>query len=68
MPKMDGFNALKVLREFDPDVRILFVSGYQKQSDQFADEVFKAETVINKPFSIHELSRIIREKIDTAIN
>jgi signal transduction histidine kinase/ActR/RegA family two-component response regulator len=61
MPEMDGRIAAQKLREIDPDVRILFISGYSDESLIKAVLEEGAISYISKPFKPNELSRKIQE-------
>jgi DNA-binding response OmpR family regulator len=63
LPKMDGFNALRLLRK-DPitqDVPIIMMSGNEQAAEQFYAQRIGANDFMKKPFSQHEVySRIDR--------
>jgi two-component system, cell cycle sensor histidine kinase and response regulator CckA len=60
MPKMSGSETFDRLREIDPDAKILLSSGYSVNGE--ASVVIKkgCNDFIQKPFSIHELSKKIK--------
>ena len=64
MPDMDGKDVYKRLQEMDPDVAVLFASGYDLDSE--SDEVasLNCEGFIQKPFNLKKLSFKIREALD----
>ena len=49
MPEMDGFDAIRGLRERDPDLRIVAVTGGEDSYLQVAVH-YGAEAVLMKPF------------------
>ena len=55
MPGMDGNATLVKLREADPDVRVIFCSGYTRE--RVADRLGEARVAdfIHKPYTIHAL-------------
>ena len=63
MPIMGGVQAVERIEKLYPDVKVIFATGYDK------DETLKSEmpsgeyTVISKPYSITNLSHVIREKL-----
>jgi len=65
MPRLGGMQAAERILGLRPDVKIIFVTGYDK------DETLKSEmpsdkyVTLSKPFSILNLSRIIREQLDS---
>ena len=64
MPKMDGRQCLKRLREIDPDVRVLLSSGHDMTYN--AEELMNlgATGTIQKPYTISDLARRIRGVLD----
>ena len=61
MPRMDGLETFRTLREMDPDVRILLSSGYSREMiiDRFNGMEFPV--FLHKPFTMEELSASIRD-------
>jgi YesN/AraC family two-component response regulator len=61
MPEMNGKELVKKLREFNPQLKCLFMSGYT--SDIIAQHGVLDEGVnfIQKPFSLSDLSAKVRE-------
>jgi two-component system, cell cycle sensor histidine kinase and response regulator CckA len=64
MPKMNGRELYGVLNKLQPDLKVVFMSGYA--SNLFGDQnIIDANTrFIQKPFSLHKLSEIIRRTLD----
>jgi len=60
MPVMDGSQAARCIRQIKPQAKIIFSTGY----DKLTQNNMEHETVINKPFSIEKMSRLIRQKLD----
>ena len=63
MPEMDGPTLLKELRKTNPDMKIIFVSGYP-------DDAFKRSLGDNeqfaflpKPFSLPQLAQKVKEEL-----
>ena len=48
MPKMNGIDAAKIIRAFDPEIKIILASAYDVPSD--AGQNF-FDAVLKKPFS-----------------
>jgi CheY-like chemotaxis protein len=65
MPEMNGRATYEELKNINPDVKILLVSGYSlnKQVEELLDLGCKG--FIQKPFDIIELSRILRGVFDS---
>jgi len=61
MPVMDGSRAAQRMRQIKPQVKIIFSTGY----DKFSRVNMVNETVISKPFPIEEMSRLIRQQLDS---
>lgn len=68
MPKMDGHDCLKALKEINPDIRVIVSSGYSTNSEisNIIDE--GALGFIKKPFSAKELSTVIFDIISQGGN
>ncbi len=61
MPVMNGSEALRIIKDIKPDAKVLLSSGYSLHST--AHEMLNDECsgFIQKPFSIEDLSKKIRE-------
>jgi len=66
MPRLGGPDALKAIREMNPEVKAIFATGYDKLSTLGASKSKIAEKVISKPFAVSKLSQTIREVIEQA--
>lgn len=66
MPRLGGVEALKAIKDFNPDVKALFATGYNKRSTLSSDKHELTEKVISKPFAISKLSQAIRETLGKA--
>ncbi len=64
MPGMDGPTMLKELRKKDPNIKIIFVSGYPNEAFQKAlgEESF---AFLPKPFSLPQLAAKVKEELTT---
>ncbi|MDQ6969652.1 MAG: PAS domain S-box protein [Mariprofundus sp.] len=60
MPIMGGDEAANRIRQIKPDARIIFATGYDKNLQHHLVD----ETVLRKPFSIVEMSQLIRQQLD----
>jgi len=61
MPLMGGDQAAGKIRAINPNMKIIFATGYDKNTqDHLAGEM-----VVGKPFSIVELSHLIRQQLDS---
>ncbi len=62
MPEMDGPTLLKELRKTNPDLKIIFVSGYPNDAfkGSLGDEDF---AFLPKPFSLPQLAAKVKEEL-----
>jgi len=62
MPEMDGPTLLKELRKTNPDLKIIFVSGYPNDAFKasLGDEEF---AFLPKPFSLPQLAAKVKEEL-----
>ncbi len=62
MPEMDGPTLLKELRKKNPDLKIIFVSGYP--NDAFKSSLSEEEfAFLPKPFSLPQLAAKVKEEL-----
>jgi len=61
MPKMGGVDAAKMIRQSNPQVPIIFATGYDKEAALKAQQGISNSLVLNKPFPIGELSQVIKQ-------
>ncbi len=66
MPSMNGLDLAKAIKEQQPDIHVLFMSGY---SADVLERIESEEEFIQKPFGIGELlehvARVLSAKADT---
>ena len=64
MPKLNGIEAFQRIRSESPELKAIFVTGYDR--DELMNDAPDREswTVLSKPYSIESLSKIIREQLD----
>ncbi len=63
LPKMDGIQVLKAVREFDDTIGIIIMTGFREKD--VAQEALKlgAFDYINKPFDFDYLERALETKL-----
>ena len=63
LPKMDGIQVLKAVREFDDTIGIIIITGFREKD--VAQEALKlgAFDYINKPFDFDYLERALDTKL-----
>jgi len=60
MPLMGGDQAAVKIRAINPNIKIIFATGYDKNTqDHLAGEI-----VLSKPFSVVEMSQVIHQQLD----
>ena len=65
MPRLGGAEAIERIREICPDIKVIFSSGYDKEAT-LPDKIYSSETVtLSKPYKIEELSKAIRNQLDS---
>ena len=68
MPRMGGMETFRELKDINPDIRALLISGY---SDHNVIEQLRAEGVlgfVNKPFEIEALAKDLAEFLDEEVH
>ncbi|NWF39741.1 response regulator [Mariprofundus sp. NF] len=63
MPKLGGSDALFEIRKINPDVKALFISGYDKIDRAAGNSNSETEIQLSKPFEISTFSRLIHERL-----
>jgi CheY-like chemotaxis protein len=66
MPKMNGGELARLLKEVRPDIQVAFMSGYSEFSAGDAGRGFGEAPVLQKPFSPVSLVGIVREALARA--
>ncbi|WP_171966475.1 ABC transporter substrate-binding protein [Mariprofundus micogutta] len=61
MPRMGGIEASQCMRLINPQVKIIFSTGYDKDNDG----KLKNETVLSKPYMIEDLSHLLQQQLNT---
>jgi YesN/AraC family two-component response regulator len=59
MPHGDGLNAIKKIKRFDPNVKIIVITGIHDQNMAYEALDAGAMNFLFKPFSINELFNVI---------
>ena len=63
MPEMDGPTLLKRLRAQNPEIRIIFVSGYPNEAFKQQLDENEAFAFLPKPFSLPQLAAKVKEEL-----
>jgi len=61
MPKLNGIDTFNMLKEIDPDVKVIFTSGYSREWKIKSQIEKGAAGFIQKPFQFKTLSRIVAD-------
>jgi CheY-like chemotaxis protein len=64
MPNVNGRQLFERLRRTQPDIRVLFMSGYTSNVIGRHGVLDEGVHFVQKPFSIHTLSRKVRHVLD----
>ncbi len=65
MPGMGGWELAERVQALRPEIRILFMSGYSEEGPLRTGVSDKSVHLINKPYSIGDLTRKIREVLES---
>lgn len=63
MPKLGGMEAGYLMRQLNPEVKMLFVTGYDKYQLLAEHSTALNATVLSKPYKIHDLSHEVSKAI-----
>ncbi len=64
MPNMGGREMADCLRRRQPDLRVLFMSGYSEDRTRDYAELAASEQFLSKPFALQDLLRKVRQILD----
>jgi signal transduction histidine kinase/DNA-binding NarL/FixJ family response regulator len=69
MPAMDGITCIENIMEYDPDVKVVIISGYEEDATNGLNEQTKRciKGYLIKPVDIHELSSLLAHLFNTDI-
>jgi two-component system cell cycle sensor histidine kinase/response regulator CckA len=61
MPEMDGPTLLKAMRDRNPDIRVIFVSGYAEDAFEKILPENQQFSFLPKPFTLSQLVAAVKE-------
>ena len=61
---MSGPEFADLAREFRPDLKVIFMSGYPAEASHRHGFLVQDKVLLNKPFEKHQLARILCEALD----
>jgi PAS domain S-box-containing protein len=64
LPQMSGRDAVRIIQEELPDVKVLYMSGYTDRSIVHHGILDEGLYFIPKPFTLHDLGKKVREILD----
>ena len=67
MPGMDGLKAYELLKNIDPNIKVILASGYSY--NELAEDIVNlgCDAYIQKPFTLDRISHLIRELLDRRV-
>jgi two-component system cell cycle sensor histidine kinase/response regulator CckA len=67
MPRRSGTEVFAALKALNPNLSVLFATGYTNETAALADLLAHGAAILKKPYSPSELSRRVREVLDTPV-
>jgi two-component system, cell cycle response regulator CpdR len=64
MPRMDGIELARRAAEFDPDLKIMFITGFAAVTLNTEQSLAKTAHVLSKPFHLKDLVREVEKLLD----
>ena len=64
MPRLGGVQAIERIKDINPDVKVIFASGYDKDEGLKSEMPSDEYNMLSKPFSVTTLSHEIRKHLD----
>ena len=66
MPEMDGLSCIKQIMKYDPNARIIIVSGYEDSGQDGIDDNIRSliKGYLTKPCGTEELSRMLSQALE----
>jgi len=65
MPEMSGRDLASQIKAMHPDVKVLYMSGYPRDTISAHGILSSSVDLLNKPFSLDEFQQVIRRILDT---
>jgi two-component system, cell cycle sensor histidine kinase and response regulator CckA len=66
MPRMGGLSLARSMSELRPGIRVVFMTGHAEREASYREAIRSGAESIQKPFSYEQLSRLVRQMLDTA--
>ena len=65
MPRMDGWMLLQQIREREPDLPVILITGYHSDYSESRAEESAANAYISKPFSFQQIKDVVSKVMET---
>ncbi len=59
MPHVDGMNLIKTVRELNPEIPIIVITGYGSDQNYSLSQTYGVTNFLSKPCSVLDISRAI---------
>ncbi|MCD6581906.1 MAG: PAS domain S-box protein [Desulfuromusa sp.] len=66
MPKMNGVELSDYLIKIEPEIKVLYMSGYPREHFSQLKQRNTTVQLLKKPFSLHKLTQKVREVLDAS--
>lgn len=63
MPKIDGFELLKIIKESHPKTPVVFLTGMNTEVTEIMGEKYNVDGIINKPFIVDDILATVKRII-----
>jgi DNA-binding response OmpR family regulator len=67
MPRMSGGNLARILRDRQPGLRVLYMSGYTEDQVGHHGRIEDGAAFLQKPFQARELAERVRTMLDATV-
>lgn len=64
MPGMGGKETFQQLKQIDPEVKVIFMSGFTEEDEILSDDIENGRSFIKKPFSVEEIRTKVLKMLD----
>lgn len=66
MPRMDGYQLTEAIRQQDPKVTIVWLTGYRDPSKAPMEARLQVYRCVDKPLTVAQIRSLVREAVDVA--
>lgn len=60
MPSLSGLNAIRILRQMNPSLKVIAISGLESNCQLLKDNEIEVQAFLSKPYNINELLNAIQ--------